>query len=32
MFDSAIYRARREQLKKDVGSGVILLLGNDEWG
>ena len=32
MFDAAIYRARREQLKKDVGSGVILLLGNDEVG
>jgi Xaa-Pro aminopeptidase len=32
MFDPAIYRARRERLKKDVGSGVILLLGNDEVG
>ena len=32
MFDAAIYRARRDQLKKDVGSGVILLLGNDEVG
>jgi len=27
MFDPAIYRARRERLKKDVGSGLILLLG-----
>jgi Xaa-Pro aminopeptidase len=32
MFDPAIYRARRERLKQDVGSGVILLLGNDEVG
>jgi len=32
MFDAATYRARREQLKKDVGTGVILLLGNDEVG
>jgi Xaa-Pro aminopeptidase len=32
MFDSAIYRERRARLKKDVGSGVILLLGNDEVG
>ena len=32
MFNPAIYRARRERLKKDVGSGLILLLGNDEVG
>jgi len=32
MFEPAIYRARRERLKQDVGSGVILLLGNDEVG
>src|SRR5512137_484199 len=32
MFDPAIYRARRDRLKKDVGSGLILLLGNDEVG
>ena len=32
MFDPAIYRARRERLNQDVGSGVILLLGNDEVG
>jgi Xaa-Pro aminopeptidase len=32
MFNPDIYRARRERLKKDVGSGLILLLGNDEVG
>ena len=32
MFDPAIYRDRRNRLKKDVGSGLILLLGNDEVG
>ena len=32
MFDPAIYRERRTRLKKDVGSGLILLLGNDEVG
>jgi Xaa-Pro aminopeptidase len=32
MFDAATYRARRQQLMKDVGSGLILLLGNDETG
>jgi Xaa-Pro aminopeptidase len=32
MFNPAIYRERRSRLKKDVGSGVILLLGNDEVG
>jgi Xaa-Pro aminopeptidase len=32
MFDAAIYRERRARLAKDVGSGLILLLGNDEVG
>ena len=32
MFDPATYRARRNRLKRDVGSGLILLLGNDEVG
>jgi Xaa-Pro aminopeptidase len=32
MFDAATYRARRTRLKKDVGSGLILLVGNDEVG
>ena len=32
MFDAATYRGRRSRLKKDVGSGVILLLGNDDVG
>ncbi len=32
MFDAATYRARRQQLMKDVGSGLVLLLGNDEVG
>ncbi len=32
MFEAATYRARRQRLMKDVGSGVILLLGNDEVG
>jgi Xaa-Pro aminopeptidase len=32
MFDPAIYRERRNRLKKDVGSGLILLLGNDDVG
>lgn len=30
MFDQETYRNRREELKKKVGSGLILLLGNDE--
>jgi len=30
MFDAKIYRQRRDRLKKQVGSGVILFLGNDE--
>jgi Xaa-Pro aminopeptidase len=32
MFDPSVYQARRARLKKDVGSGLILLLGNDEVG
>jgi Xaa-Pro aminopeptidase len=32
MFEAATYRARRQRLMKDVGSGIILLLGNDEVG
>jgi Xaa-Pro aminopeptidase len=32
MFDAATYHERRARLKKDVGSGLILLLGNDEVG
>jgi Xaa-Pro aminopeptidase len=32
MFDAATYRGRRSRLKTDVGSGLILLLGNDEVG
>lgn len=30
MFDQKTYQNRREQLKKSVGSGLILLLGNEE--
>jgi len=30
MFDAKIYKQRRDRLKKQVGSGVILFLGNDE--
>lgn len=30
MFDKKTYVQRREKLKKQVGSGVILLLGNEE--
>lgn len=30
MFSKETYIARREKLKKSVGSGLILLLGNDE--
>ncbi len=30
MFDAKIYVERRQQLRKDVGSGLILLLGNEE--
>ncbi len=32
MFEAAVYQARRARLKADVGSGLILLLGNDEVG
>jgi Xaa-Pro aminopeptidase len=30
MFKDLIYLKRRNQLRKDVGQGIILLLGNDE--
>lgn len=30
MFKKEVYLKRRDQLKKSVGSGLILLLGNDE--
>jgi len=30
MFESNVYIQRRDQLKKDVGSGIILFLGNVE--
>ncbi len=30
MFSSTIYTARRERLRKDVGSGLVLILGNNE--
>jgi len=32
MFDPAVYRERRTRLRKDVGAGLIVLLGNDEVG
>jgi Xaa-Pro aminopeptidase len=32
MSEAAIYRERRARLGKDVGSGLVLLLGNDEVG
>lgn len=32
MFDKQIYIKRRRELREKVGSGVILLLGNDESG
>ncbi|MBE3065771.1 MAG: aminopeptidase P family protein [Spirochaetes bacterium] len=32
MFDPAVYRERRNRLKKDVGSGLVLFLGNEEVG
>ncbi|MFL9483929.1 aminopeptidase P family protein [Chitinophagaceae bacterium LWZ2-11] len=32
MFSRNTYSTRREQLKKDVGSGIIVLPGNDEVG
>jgi Xaa-Pro aminopeptidase len=30
MFDSSVYTGRREKLMKSVGTGLILLFGNDE--
>ena len=30
MFESSVYRNRREALKKKVGNGIILILGNNE--
>ena len=32
MFTPDMYRARRARLKKDIGSGLLLFLGNDEVG
>ena len=32
MFSKDIYIQRRQRLKKDIGSGIILLLGNEEAG
>ncbi len=32
MFQKETYRARRETLKKQMGSGILLFLGNDECG
>ena len=32
MFTAQTYRERRTRLKKDVGSGLLLFLGNDEVG
>ena len=32
MFSKETYKARREALKKSVGSGVLLFLGNEEVG
>ena len=32
MFTPDMYRARRARLKKDLGSGLLLFLGNDEVG
>ena len=32
MFEKQIYEERRAELRKKVGSGVILILGNDEVG
>lgn len=32
MFDKEVYIQRRAELKKKVGSGVLLFLGNDETG
>ncbi len=30
MFDTVIYQQRRAKLKKDMGSGVLLFMGNEE--
>ncbi|MDN5217375.1 aminopeptidase P family protein [Fulvivirgaceae bacterium BMA12] len=30
MFNASVYTARRDTLKKDVGSGLVLFLGNEE--
>ena len=32
MFNKDVYIARRQKLKKDLGSGIILLLGNEDTG
>ena len=32
VFAPDMYRARRARLAKDIGSGVVLFLGNDEVG
>ena len=32
MFSKEVYVKRRAELKKQVGSGVLLFLGNDEMG
>ena len=32
MFSTDIYKQRRQQLKKELYSGIILLLGNEEQG
>ena len=32
MFNKDIYITRRQRLKKDLGSGIILLLGNEDTG
>lgn len=30
MFDKSVYQARREQLKQQLGKGLVLLLGNED--
>ena len=32
MFNAETYTQRRNRLKKDIGSGLVLFLGNDELG
>lgn len=32
MFQSSTYKSRRETLKKEMGSGLLLFLGNDDMG